>query len=92
MKKLFLFILFIVQVAFVSAVDNEVSMVSYEQNWIDDQGTIALKNNTDNEVMSVSFMITYLDMNGNQLDYKEFKIFIVFAEFSLRLRWKCQSD
>lgn len=73
MKKLFLFILFIVQVAFVSAVDNEVSMVSYEQNWIDDQGTIALKNNTDNEVMSVSFMITYLDMNGNQLDYKEFK-------------------
>lgn len=73
MKKLFLFILFIVQVAFVIAADNEVSMVSYEQNWIDDQGTIALKNNTDNEVMSVSFMITYLDMNGNQLDYKEFK-------------------
>lgn len=73
MKKLFLFILFIVQVAFVSAVDNEVSMVSYEQNWLDGQGTIALKNNTDNEVMSVSFMITYLDMNGNQLDYKEFK-------------------
>lgn len=73
MKKLFLFILFIVQVAFVSAVDNEVSMVSYEQNWLDGQGTIALKNNTDKEVTSVSFMITYLDMNGNQLDYKEFK-------------------
>lgn len=73
MKKLFLFILFIVQVAFVSAADNEVSMVSYEQNWLDGQGTIALKNNTDKEVTSVSFMITYLDMNGNQLDYKEFK-------------------
>lgn len=73
MKKLFLFILFIVQVAFASAVDNEVSMVSYEQNWLDGQGTIALKNNTDKEVTSVSFMITYLDMNGNQLDYKEFK-------------------
>lgn len=73
MKKLFLFILLIVQVAFASAADNEVSMVSYEQNWLDGQGTIALKNNTDKEVMSVSFMITYLDMNGNQLDYKEFK-------------------
>lgn len=73
MKKLFLFILLIVQVAFASAADNEVSMVSYEQNWLDGQGTIALKNNTDKEVTSVSFMITYLDMNGNQLDYKEFK-------------------
>lgn len=70
MKKLFLFILFIVQVAFVSAAHMKPLTLHCLQNWIDDQGTIALKNNTDNEVMSVSFMITYFDMNGNQLDYK----------------------
>lgn len=49
-----------------------VKMVSYEQGWLDSQGTLALKNNTDEEIHNVVFQITYLDMSGNSLDYEEF--------------------
>ena len=47
-------------------------MVSYEQGWLDSNGTLALKNNTDEEIHNVVFLITYLDMYGNPLDYGEF--------------------
>ncbi len=47
-------------------------MVSYEQRWLDYNGTLALKNNSSVEVKNVVFMITYLDMAGNELDYEEF--------------------
>ena len=43
----------------------KVSMVAYEQRWIDSKATIALRNNTDEEVTSVSFTLEYLDMNDN---------------------------
>ena len=49
-----------------------VTMVSYEQGWLDSNGTLALKNNTSEEIHNVSFQITYLDMSGNPLDYEEF--------------------
>ncbi len=52
--------------------NTDISMVSYEQSWLDNEGTLALKNNTDKEVKNISFLISYLDMSGNQLDYKEF--------------------
>lgn len=51
---------------------NDVVMVSYEQSWLDSEGTLALKNNTSQEIHNVSFLITYLDMSGNELDYEEF--------------------
>ncbi len=47
-------------------------MVSYEQRWSDSSGTLALKNNSSEEVKNVVFLITYLDMSGNDLDYEEF--------------------
>ena len=47
-------------------------MVSYEQGWLDSSGTLALKNNSSEEVKNVVFLITYLDMSGNELDYEEF--------------------
>lgn len=47
-------------------------MVSYEQGWIDSKGTLALKNNSSEEVKNVVFLITYLDMSGKEMDYKEF--------------------
>lgn len=47
-------------------------MVSYEQVWLDSEGTLALKNNSSEEVKNVVFLITYLDMSGNELDYEEF--------------------
>jgi hypothetical protein len=47
----------------------KVSMVAYEQRWIDSKATIALRNNTDEEVTSVSFTLEYLDMNDNPRSY-----------------------
>lgn len=51
---------------------NAVSMVSYEQGWLDSKGTLALKNNTYEDISNVTYRITYLDMKGNPLDYEEY--------------------
>lgn len=68
------FILFILASLQLSAANENdpVSMISYEQGWLDDNGTIALKNNTQEDVHNVSFIIRYYDMNGTELDYREF--------------------
>ena len=52
--------------------EKDITMVSYEQSWLDNEGTLAVKNNTNEEVRNLVFVITYLDMSGNELDYKEF--------------------
>ena len=52
--------------------EKDIIMVSYEQGWLDSEGTLALKNNSSEEVKNVVFLITYLDMSGNELDYEEF--------------------
>ena len=52
--------------------EKDITMVSYEQGWLDREGTLALKNNSSEEVKNVVFLITYLDMSGNELDYEEF--------------------
>lgn len=52
--------------------NEDITMVSYEQGWIDSKGTLALKNNSSEEVKNVVFLITYLDMSGKEMDYKEF--------------------
>lgn len=49
-----------------------VDMVSYEQSWLDNNGTIALKNNTSENIHNVTFVLEYLDMHGNPLDYDTF--------------------
>ena len=74
MKKSFLFIFALLSSLSISAKDlnKDVIMVSYEQSWLDSEGTIALKNNTKEEIRNISFLITYLDMQGNELDYREF--------------------
>lgn len=59
--------------------DDAVSMVSYEQSWLDSKGTLALKNNTEEYIENVSFVIKYLDMKGNPLDYEEFSYYIDIA-------------
>ena len=53
--------------------ENDITMVSYEQRWLDNEGTLALKNNTKEEVRNVTFIITYLDMDDNEMDYQEFQ-------------------
>jgi len=66
--------IFLSLVAFAANKDLEkdITMVSYEQSWRDSQGTLALKNNTSEEIQNVVFLITYLDMSGIELDYEEF--------------------
>ena len=64
--------LFVVVSAFAVNLE-DVTMVSYEQGWFDSGGTIALRNNTNEEIRNVAFQITYLDMSGTALDYEEFK-------------------
>lgn len=59
--------------------ENDITMVSYEQTWSDREGTIALKNNTSEEIKNVVFLLTYLDMSGTELDYKEFSKEITIA-------------
>ena len=49
-----------------------VSMVSYEQGSFDSEGTLALKNNTNETIQNISFTITYLDMKETPLDYEDF--------------------
>ncbi len=53
-------------------VENAVIMVSYEQTWLDSKGTLALRNNTNEEITNLHFIITYLDMSDNEMDYQEF--------------------
>ena len=76
-KKIFITLLCII--SFVSAfaenkdLGKDITMVSYEQSWLDNYGTIALKNNTNEEINNIVFQITYLDMSGNELDYEVFE-------------------
>lgn len=74
MRRFIISLICVLWVACASAIDKKdaVSMVSYEQGWLDSRGTLALKNNTDEEIQNVVFQITYLDMSGNPLDYEEF--------------------
>ena len=51
---------------------NALRMVSYEQTWLDRQGTLALKNNTKQTIYNVRYRLTYFDMKGNPMDYKDF--------------------
>ena len=40
--------------------DKDITMVTYEQGWMDTNGALSLKNNTGVEVKNVVFLITYL--------------------------------
>lgn len=66
------FYLFFPIFALANKTADAITMVSYEQGWLDSRGTLALKNNTNEEIHNVSFQITYLDMSGHPLDYEEF--------------------
>ena len=73
LSSLFLGLIFLPQ-ASAAPVDstNAVTLESYEQSWLDYEATLALKNNTSEEIRNVTFLITYLDMSGKELDYEEF--------------------
>ena len=52
--------------------ETDISMVSYDQGCSDFEGTLALKNNTKENIHNIKFLIVYQDMSGKQLHYEEF--------------------
>lgn len=76
-QRLFLFLALCFSIfATLMAQDKQdaITMISYEQSYHDINGTLALKNNTDSTIHDLTFVITYLDMNGTELDYQEYSI------------------
>ena len=51
---------------------NAVTMVSYDQGLADYEASLILKNNTSQNIHNVSYRITYFDMKGNVIDYRDF--------------------
>lgn len=49
-----------------------VTMVRYEQNWNDTEGTLSLRNHTKQTIFNVRFRLCYFDMSGTLLDYKDY--------------------
>ncbi len=58
---------------------SDIIMVSYEQDNYDSAARISLKNNTSERIDNIGFMLTYLDMSGNELDYEEFGLDVNIA-------------
>lgn len=84
MKKFFIITLisilgFAQSIAEAKNKQSDVSMVSYEQSWLDTYGTIALKNNTSENIHNISFILEYQDMAGNPMDYESFSYNIDIA-------------
>lgn len=79
--KRFLLSLFVAlsTISFAMAQNQEISMISYEQSCSDREGTLALRNNTTEEVRNVKFQIEYLDMSNNSLDYEDFFVEVDIA-------------
>ena len=50
---------------------NAVTMVSYTHTWLEETAKLSLRNNTDQTITKISARITYYDMNGNMLDYRD---------------------
>ena len=42
-----------------------VTMVRYEQNWNDTEGTLSLRNHTKQTIRNVRFRLCYFDMSGH---------------------------
>lgn len=74
MKHFFLLlsmVVFCIQASFANdtACDSmAVTMVRYEQNWNDTEGTLSLRNNTKQTICKVRFRLCYFDMSGTLLD------------------------
>ena len=76
MKKAFI-LLFVLLPFYVMAID-DVSMEAYEQPY-GERASISLKNNTNEPIRNVSFLLNYLDAKGNPISYEEFSIKIDIA-------------